>query len=259
MNALDRYLPVGLRGVATVVPHPATTEIRARLGFTARHGGTMVVAGPRGAGKRIALAAALSDQQHPYSFVAMPPAPSENKLMAVLIDAVLGDRDEYELRDMQDDLVDALGHESSILVIDQAQELTTKAASQLQYLHARPGANWSLVLLGSDDLDRASTTSARLRGDIIATVDVQALKGDDLIRALRGMHASFGISDPKLLKLIDQDYCFGLLRRWGIFLQHTLELTHALDPDATPPEIDLSLARAATALMPPYPRPKPKK
>lgn len=256
MNLLDQYLPRGLQGVAAIVPHPSTPEIRARLGFTTRNAGTMVVAGPRGSGKRIALAAALASQHLPYQLVPMPPAPSENRLMSVLTGAVLGDRDDYELRDMQDDLVEALGRESSILVIDQAQELTTKAASQLQYLHARPGANWTLVLLGSDDLDRASSTSARLRGDIIATAEVHPLKGDDLVRALRGMHASFGLSDPKLLKLIDQDYCFGLLRRWGIFLQHALELTHATEPDSPPPEIVLSLARAVTALMPPHPKPK---
>lgn len=256
MNPLDQYLPVGLRGVASVVPHPATPELRARLGFTTRHAGTMVVAGPRGTGKRIALAAALAGQPLPYQFVTMPPAPSENKLMGVLIDAVLSTRDDYELRDMQDDLIDALGRESSILIIDQAHELTTKAASQLQYLHGRPGTTWSLVLLGSDDLDRASTTSARLRGDIIATAEIRPLKGDELIRALRGMHASFGISDPKLLKLIDQDYCFGLLRRWGVFLQHVLELAHATDPESPPPDIDLTLAKAAVALMPPYAKPK---
>lgn len=256
MSSLDQYLPVGLRGVASVVQHPATTEIRARLGFTTRHAGTMVVAGPRGAGKRIALAAALGGQGLPYQFVTMPPAPSENRLMAALVDVVLGGREDYELRDMQDDLVDALNRESGILVIDHAHELTTKAASQLQYLHGRPGTRWTLVLLGSDDLERVSTTSARLRGDIIAATEIQPLKGDALIRVLRGMHASFGISDPKLLKLIDHDYCFGLLRRWGVFLQHTLELTHATEPTSPPPEIDLNLAKATVALMPPYPKPK---
>lgn len=256
MTALDQYLPRGLRGVATVVPHPATPEIRARVAFTARDGGTMVVAGPRGTGKRIALAAALAGQPLPYQFVTMPPAPSEHRLMSVLITEILGDREDYELRDMQDDLVDALGRESSILVIDQAQELSTKAASQLQYLHTRPAACWTLVLLGSEDLERASTTSARLRGDIIASAEVAPLKGDDLMRALRGMHASFGISDPKLLKLIDHEYCFGLLRRWGLFLQHALDLAGATEPDSRSPEITLSLAKAATALMPPHPNPR---
>lgn len=256
VNQLETYLTPGLRGIATVVPHPATPEIRARLGFITRRGGTLVIAGHRGTGKRIALAAALIGQHLPYVFVDLPPSPTENRLMAVLADAILDSRHDYELRDMQDDLVETLGRESSILVITESQELTTKAASQLQYLHGRSAGMWSLVLIGSHDVARASTTSARLRGDIIATVEVHPLKGDDLIKALRGMHPIFALSDPSLLKLIDSDYCFGLLGRWGDFLQIALHLTNSGDPASPPVAIDLTLAKAVTALMAPRAKPK---
>lgn len=256
MNHLDELLIPGLQGIANVAAHPATPALRARLTNTARNSGTMVVAGPRGSGKRIAIAASLDGFQQPHRFVTMPPAPSENRLMAELREAILGDREEYELRDMQDDLIATLNQDRSILIINQAQELTTKAASALQYLHSRPDTRWALVLVGSDTLERASTTSARLRGDILTTMEIHPLKGEELLRALRAMHACFGISDPKLLRLIDHEYCFGLLRRWAVFLQHALDLENATDPESKPPEITLDLARAATSLMPPWPRPK---
>lgn len=256
MNPLDDLLPLGLQGLAHVAPHPAAPELRIRLAQTARAAGTMVVAGPRGSGKRIALTTALQGSGRPYTFVTMPPAPSENRLMAELREAILGDREDYELRDMQDDIITALNQQASILIIGQAQELTTKSASALQYLHTRPDTTWSLVLVGSDNIERASTTSARLRGDILTTTEIHPLKGEELLRTLRAIHASFGLSDPKLLKLIDTEYCFGLLRRWGIFLQHALDLENATAADAPPPEITLKLARAATSLMPPYPKPK---
>lgn len=254
MSGLEDSLPVGLRGIASIAPHPATPEIQSRLRFTVSNAGTMVVAGPRGSGKGVALKAALQAQSLPFTIVTMPPAPSENRLMSLLVDAVLGDREDYDLRDMQDDLVETLSKESSILVIDQAQELTTKAASQLQYLHSRPGAPWSLLLVGCETVDHASTTSARLRGDIITTAEVNPLKGDHLLDALRAIHACFSISDPKLLKAIDHDYCHGLLGRWILFLQHALHLADAARADAPTPEITLQLARAATALMPPTAR-----
>jgi hypothetical protein len=173
--------------------------------------------------------------------------------MSVLIEAVLRTRDDYDLRSMQDDLIEGLNRQPHILVIDQAQELTTKAASQLQYLHDRPDTSWTLVLLGSDNLERASTTSARLRQDIMTVTEIRPLKNQDLIRALGAMHASFAISDPVLLKIIDQQACYGLLRRWGLFLQHALHLTEAT---TTTPEIDETLARDVLSLMPTCPKPK---
>lgn len=253
---MDRRLPLGLRGRVTIVPHPVAGELQTRLAVTTRNAATMVVAGHRGTGRRIALATALAAQPLPYLFVDMPAAPTENRLLAVLGEAILGNRDDYDLRDMQDDLVDALARQSSILVITESQELTTKAASQLQYLHSRPGTPWSLILVGGHDVARASTTSARLRGDILTTLDVPPLKGKEFERALKGMHQSFNISDIRLLRLINQEYCFGLLGRWGLFLQLALDLAGALDPDSPAPTIDYDLARAVTGLMPPHPKPR---
>lgn len=248
MSAL--LLP-GLDGEARIVRTRVFTTIADRLAFTIAHHGTLVVAGHHGTGKRLATLTCLAEQPLPHVVVPLTPAPTDHQIVRLLHQAIHHDRDGSDLAAMQDDLADTLAEQPRIVVIDHADELTVKAAGQLQYLHARPGAAWTLLLLGGPGTSRAVAASARLTGDVLATVEVHPLTGDELITAVRGMHQLFAMADQPLLQLIDRDLCHGLLKQWARFLQIALSLRErAVHAGKQAPVLDVTLARAVTTLMP---------
>jgi DNA transposition AAA+ family ATPase len=244
------HLP-GLEDEATIVPTPAFGEVRDRLAFATRHRATMLVAGARGTGKRVALLTALDQQPLPYLVVDTPPAASPTEITRVLHQAVHQDRDVLDLREMQDELVDTLRDRECVLAIAHAEELSAKAAGQLQYLHSRPGAAWALVLLGGPGIEKVLTASARLRGDILTAVDVAPLTGDTLIQTVRRMHPLFATADRDLLVQIDKQVCRGLLKVWARFLQIALDLRQrTVDAGKPEPVLDAKLAKAVNHYLP---------
>ena len=242
----------GLETEASLVHTPLFDDIATKLSFTVAHHGTMLVTGEHGTGKRVALLSTLAQQKLPYHYVTPSfAAPSEKEVIRDLYQAIHADRDEFALRDMQDDLVDTLSGQPRIIVFTAADELSSKAASQLHFLHTRPNATWTLVLLGGPEVARVMATSAALRGDVIAVSEATRLRGDDLLRTVRGMHPLFAMADDRLLTAIDQQLCDGLLKNWATFLQMALWLRKAaVDAGQGEPVLDVQFARAITESLP---------
>jgi ABC-type Mn2+/Zn2+ transport system ATPase subunit len=71
----DFVLP-GLRDRCHVATTAQFAEIATRLDLTARHAATMVVAGPNGTGKKVALMHAVLDQPLPFAYVRLRPSPA---------------------------------------------------------------------------------------------------------------------------------------------------------------------------------------
>lgn len=248
---MNTLLLNGLRDEAAIVRTASFELIAERLRFTTSLHATMVVSGPHGTGKRLALLTCLAEQALPYVVAPLPPTPSDKDLTRLLYEAIHSNRDNFDLHSMQDELVDTLSEQPRIIVIDRTENLTTRAAGQLHYLHARSNATWSLVLLGGPDTGRIITTSAALRGDVLATVEVPLLTGDQLVRAVRGMHPLFTMADEPLLVLIDKQLCGGQLKRWGQFLQIALDVRNrAVLAGHDAPVLDVTLTRAVIGLMP---------
>ncbi len=247
----------GLETEAATVRTPAFDDIATQLRFASAFHGTMVVAGEHGTGKRFALMTCLSEQPVPWHTLVMPPTVSAKDMIRLLYEAVHEQDDVFALRDMQDDLVETLSGAPRIVVIDGADQLTSQAAEQLHYLHGRAGATWTLALLGGPDTARAITSSAGLRGEVIAAAEVPRLTGHDLLQAVRAMHQMFLIPEDQLLELIDKQICKGLLKNWARFLQAALYLRHlAADRGEDPPSLDVHLARAVVQLLPTLKTPK---
>jgi DNA transposition AAA+ family ATPase len=236
-----------------IVPTPVFTTLAQRLDFATTQAAILAVYGPYGSGKTAAVRAALASQPHPHVFTTLPPGPSDKDIVRLLYTEVLKENDTFDLRDMQDALVDTLRDRSVIIALDDADELTAKSASQLHYLHTRPGATWTLVLVGGPSLGHAISTSARLRGDILASVHVRPLRGDTLIRTLRAVHPLYANADRALLEAINEQVCKGLMKRWMQFLRIALDLLERADRPDEAEVLDVKLAKATTALMPRLP------
>jgi hypothetical protein len=86
---------------------------------------------------------------------------------------------------------------------------------------------------------------------VCATVEVGPLKGEDLFRALRGMHDLLLGADTDLLAEIDDRFFHGVLGRWSRFLQHALHLRdQAVANGHAHPVLDRQFAKAVLASMP---------
>ncbi len=248
MNPL--MLPT-LENEAALIRTDTFHAITTRLPFVTALHATLVVAGAHGTGKRLALMTCLNEQSTPYDVVTMPPTATAKDMVTLLYEAVHHNRDAFALRDMQDDLAETLSGPPRIIVIDGADQLSSQAAEQLHYLHARPGATWALVLLGGPDTIRAITTSAGLRGEVIAAVETRPLHGKELLAAVRAMHQTFLTPDEQIIAAIDKQICKGLLKSWARFLQTTLYLQRlAVERGDPAPALDIDLARAVAALTP---------
>lgn len=247
----------GLESEANTVRTRYFAQIADQLHFATTFHGTMVVAGADGAGKRFPLLTCLQEQPLPHHVVVLPATVSAKDMVQLIYEAVHANDDVFALRDMQDELIEALSGEPRIIVIDGAERLTRQAADQLHYLHGRANATWTLVLLGGPDTVRTITTSAALRGEVIAAVEILPLTGDELLHAVRGLHQLFLIPPDELIRAVDKQVCRGLLKNWARFLQAALYLRRlATDRGEVPPPLDVELTKAIVTLMPTLKTPK---
>jgi hypothetical protein len=209
-----------------------------------------VITGEHGTGKTTALARVLADRPEPVTTLTLPPRQTSRDIVRWLHDAVITSDDLPE-RDLQDDLAEALAVRARIVVIEHAHRLSKEAAGQLQYLHARPGAQWSLFLVGGPGTVPAVTQDGLLREAICQTITVQPLKGETLIRALQDMHDLYLGAGTELLAIIDQKVCHGRLAAWVRFLQHAIHLRDRVAAAGRPaPVLDLTFAKAVIAHLP---------
>lgn len=241
----------GLESEANVARTRLFDDITEQLAFATTVRAVMVVAGDTGTGKRLAVRTCLQEQAMPVHDVTLPPGATSKDMTRLLYEAVHAEDEVFALRDMQDELVQTLSGPPRIILVDRADLLTAQASEQLHYLHARPGATWTLVLLGNPKTLRAISTSAGLRGEVVAAVEATKLKGKELITALHAMHPMFLIHNEQLLLQIDAQFCESSLKTWARFLQIGLYLQRLeTERGGYPRSLDVAFARDILARMP---------
>ena len=78
-------------------------------------------------------------------------------------------------RDRHLAFVHALAAQERIIVVRNAERLTAEAAGQLQWLHLRPGKQFSLYLIGDTNVGAALHRDHLLYDDIATTVEIRPL------------------------------------------------------------------------------------
>ncbi|WP_141014464.1 AAA family ATPase [Nocardioides sambongensis] len=251
----------GRRLVAT----PAVKDVRQTAGYVIPRAEGMLVHGPIGTGRSTAVKAYLQEQALPWHWLDLSPGLSAKQLDTRLLRQVATDDVDLPQRDVQDDLVDALAAQPRILVIRHAERLTTEAAGELQWLHDRPDAAWSLILIGNETVGTAIHRDPLLANAITGTVRVGPLKDRNLLSTLQSLHPLFLTADPQLLIRIDDKVCHGNLGHWTRFLDRALALHHqhqaqhtalpdSLDNDH--PRLDVPLAKATLQALRQLPQPR---
>jgi hypothetical protein len=240
----------GRRPAAT----PAVHAVRQTAEYVVPRAEAMIVYGPLGTGRSTAVRAYLENQPLPWHLIDLPLSQNATRINTWLYRATVA-HDDLPLRDMQDDLVDVLAQSPRVIVVRHAERLTAEAAGQLQWFHDRPGAQWSLILIGDTTVGSALQRDPLLAHAITGTVEVRPLTDRDLLPVLQGLHPLLLNADPRLLQAIDNQVCKGNLAYWTRFLDRALWLTdHQPQGTATEaPRLDKHLAQAVIAQLPKSP------
>jgi hypothetical protein len=235
---------------ARVVHTPAFQRIQDAGALVVPRHEIAVIHGQHSTGKRTALRAYLAAQELPVTRVTLSGNETGRKLLQLLHDQVIA-RDDLPERDLQDDLVEALAAQPRIVVVEHTERLTAEAAGQLEWLHGRDGQQAAWFLVGGPHAAKAIGKDPLLWNAICATVEVTPLKGDDLFRALQGMHDLFLGAGTDLLAEIDSRVCRGVLGYWSRFLQHAIHLRDRLVAEGHDrPVLDRTFTKAVVASMP---------
>ncbi|MCD4532507.1 hypothetical protein LRP67_00175 [Nocardioides sp. cx-169] len=233
---------------------PSVRDVALTADFVVPRREVMLVHGALGTGRTTAVTAHLKSQPMPWHQVDLPPSQNAIKINTWLYRQVATKVD-LPLRDLQDDLVEALSEQDRIVVVRHAERLTNEAAGQLQWLHAHPDTRFAMVLIGDESVGSAVQRDPLLAHAVTGTVQVKPLTDRVLLRVLQGLHPLFLNADPPLLSAIDAQVCHGNLGRWIKLLDRVRWLSEH-DPAAPlggHPHLDKRLAQAAIASLPKLP------
>ena len=210
------------------------------------------ILGPVGVGKATAIKSALETQLAPTVWINVPAVYSPKEVIQDIYAAACGDVGNWSLRDLQNDLVQALSEQPRTLVFNNAERLTKELAGQIEWLQQRmPGT--SIVLAGLPTTEMCIAREPHLQARIAERIDVQPMSVEELLTVLPGIHDLFFSADRALLSKIDSTVCHGNLGTWMRFLQRALSLRkQAADAGQDIPPLDPRLAKAVIERMPQF-------
>lgn len=213
--------------------------------------GILVVDGKHGVGKSTLVDDLVGRHAQPVPVIALPPRQSSRDFARALHAALaLEDTDELTEHQLQDELVEIL-RASQLVVVRNVERMTKEAAGQLQWLHEHPSTCWSVLLEGGPGTATAVERDPLLCGRVRATVTVEPLRGDELLRTLHDLHPMFLGTDKDLLVEMDSRVCRGLLRNWSLFLDEALYLRRQTVSIGKPePVLDRKFAKAVLNRLP---------
>jgi len=209
-----------------------------------------VVHGPAGLGKTYAVETALG--RHAGTLVCwadFPSRPTMRSVAARLFELLSGlraeDRSRFRLVDQLLELLAAdRGGGARVLVVDEAQRLTSECIELLRHLHDHPATRFSLVLVGGDGAWEVLSREPMLRSRVFRRVNFTALSATEVCKLIGAFHPIYDGVEAELLLLVDDHFAHGNLRDWASFTYTAAKLCadHGRD------RLDEEVARNAFAL-----------
>lgn len=202
---------------AHVIKTEAMLRARRCVASAVEHRGVLLISGPTGSGKTFAAAQALADYDDlacVYTLFDGQANPTE--MAREILYTATGCRHDGRREELRDQCV-RLSRDPWILVIDEVQHLHRSCMFFLRYLHDRPEAPVTIILVGTEQAKdkvaaRDSTLSSRTRN-----CDFQPIKLDVLLAAIPQYHPIYSKITADDIQRIHDVYAGGDLRRWADF------------------------------------------
>lgn len=120
------------------------------------------------------------------------------------------------LLDMRNDMAYELARTPRILVLDEAQHVTTEAMQLLRWLYDRPDAKFALTIVATPKLWRR--IPPELESRITTDIRIERINDDQAPILLAGYHPIFTTAEPELLAHLNRTQARGEFRWWAKFL-----------------------------------------
>jgi hypothetical protein len=203
--------------------------------------------GQPGTGKTYALDHYVRHSPLPHVWITAAPQPTKKEIFEELIFQLEGVEAKGSARQLRRDCQQLLATERRVIVVDEAQYLSTLWLQQLRTLHDDGRGRWALFLVGGvgtgDTIDRHPELGSRLS----YKVEFEPLSDDQLLAALNAYHPVFANTpDDILLRIDDRPGFGGNFRGWTTFLRNALPLLAKTD---TPERLSTNVVKAVFATM----------
>ncbi|MFE0063469.1 AAA family ATPase [Streptomyces sp. NPDC059003] len=136
-------------------------------------------------------------------------------------------------------LLDLLAHPRRLVVVDEAQRLSSDCIELLRHLHDEPKTKFALLYVGGDGCWEVLSREPMLRSRVFR------LLPDDVPALIRDYHPIYTGADDELLHSIDELYGQGTMRAWAVFTHTAAALCH----DAGRQCIDAEVINNALTLL----------
>jgi hypothetical protein len=207
LKGVDRARPVATRFVAAA---------REAVRHICATGAAAAFVGPMDSGKSFAAEVALElDCPGPVIRWSVPTrGMTEYAFLANLATAVSGVKQDGTFNELLDAGGHAFSDHEGVLVVETAENLNRNMTDLLRHLRREAGPASALLLIGRPD---AQTAVLQLGRAITREVTFEALKGDELLVAVRRLHPFLEAAPQDLLEFVDANYGKGLLGDWMNF------------------------------------------
>lgn len=243
---------LGLRGAATLVTSQYQLASRI-IDDLIDHGATGVIHGPAGVGKTFAVDASLerlraaTGPRVAVCSLAFAAKPTMRRVATELVTAVTGvlppiSRNRFEL---VSHLVGLLASPPRLIVIDEAQRLTSECIDLLRHLHDHHETRFALLYVGGDGCWEVLSREPMLRSRIFRRLPFSPLPSATVPSLIRGYHPVYADCDPQLLTTIDDTFAHGMLRNWAVFTHTAVQLCR----EAGIPAVTTEVIANASALL----------
>jgi hypothetical protein len=127
--------------------------------------------------------------------------------------------------DLEDLLVQALSDQPKVLLLDEAQGLTTKAMEFVRYLWRLKQTRLAVVFVGGEDCYRRIRSRAALASRICVWQQYCPLASDEVLALMPEYHQIWADVSPQDLLWVNDLICHGNFRNWA---KATFHLQNAL-------------------------------
>ncbi len=201
-------------------------SLQGALAATIDARGLLLVVGPAGVGKSFGVARALewclgrASNEAKEEWLDYATWARGYTLLRELHAQIIADgrADDLKPRQLRHDLRLALGERRRVLVVDEAQWVSTESLLVLTKFLDSYGSMFALVIIGTEELLERNKLPDVIRSRISSRIDVDPLSDSEVVPTLHDFHDIFTTANTQQLRYVNRTRALGELRWWAQFL-----------------------------------------